>query len=93
MAYTANNGYVMSLITGGVPVAIPKEAGGGMAVKQGGQPQLVMVPVSGMEGYQPQLAQFQAGPAGTMDTSYQPLQVDMSPPYELKDSYDYNVML
>ncbi|KAL9961023.1 hypothetical protein ACROYT_G029903 [Oculina patagonica] len=75
---------------------------------QGGQPQMVMVPVLGFEGYQPYLAQAapsgamdayyqpqlaQAAPAGAMDTGYQPLQVDMPPPYELNDSYDYNVML
>ncbi|KAL9961758.1 hypothetical protein ACROYT_G030772 [Oculina patagonica] len=52
--YTANTGYVMTQGPGGVPVAIPMQAGGGMVAvqtvtpgAQGCQPQMVMVPVSG----------------------------------------------
>ena len=53
--------YVMG--PGGVPVAVPMQAGGGMIAVQAvtpgaqGQPQNVMVPVSGAmgTGYQPQV--------------------------------------
>ena len=54
--YTANSGY-------GVPMAMPMQAGGGMVAvqaaatgTQGGQPQMVMVPVSGAMGNQHQYA-------------------------------------
>ena len=76
--YTANSGY-------GVPMAMPMEAGGGMVVvqaattgTQGGQPQMVMVPVSGAMGnqhhYAPQAAQHGA-------SGYQYQQVQMPPAY------------
>ena len=81
--YTANTGYVM---TQGGPVAIPMQAGAGMVAvqtvtpgAQGGQPQMVMVPVSGAEGYPPHLVQ--SAPAGAMATGYQPQQVQSPPPY------------
>ncbi|KAL9961040.1 hypothetical protein ACROYT_G029920 [Oculina patagonica] len=62
----------------------------------GGQPQMVMVPVSGAGSYQPQLAQVapagamatgyqpqlaQVAPAGAMATGYQPQQAEMPPSY------------
>ncbi len=101
--YTANTGYVMTQGPGGVPVAVLMQAGGGMVAvqtvtpgAQGGQPQMVMVPVSGAGSYQPQLAQAappgamttgyqpqlaQVTPAGAMATGYQPQQVEMPPSY------------
>ena len=82
--YTANTGYVMAQGHGSAPVAIPMQASGGMVAvqtvtpgAQGGQPQMVMVPVSGAGGYPPQLAQ--AAPAGAMPTGYQPHQVQVGP--------------
>ena len=45
-----------------------------------GQPQMILVPVSGAAGNQPQLVQFV--PYGTMASSLQPQHVDMPPPYE-----------
>ena len=84
--YSANTGYVMAQGPGSVPVAIPMQAGGGMVAgqtstpgAQGGQPQMVMVPVSGEEGYQPHLVQ--AAPTGVITAGYQPQQVEMPPPY------------
>ncbi len=81
--YTANTGYVMTQGHGGVPVAIPMQAGGGIVAvqsvtpgAQGGQRQMVMVPVSGAGSYQPHLAQ--AAPAGAMAIGYQPQQAEMS---------------
>ena len=86
MIYTANAGYVMTQGPGGAPVAIPMQAGGGMVPvrtvrpgAQGAQSQMVMVPVSGAEGYHPQLVQ--AAPAGAMATGYQPQHVEMPPSY------------
>ncbi|KAL9961033.1 hypothetical protein ACROYT_G029913 [Oculina patagonica] len=82
--YTVNPGYAMSQAPGCDPVAIPMQAGGGMVTiqtvtsgAQGGQPQMVMVPVSSAVGYQPQLVQ--AAPAGAIATGYQP---EMPPSYE-----------
>ena len=77
--HTANTGYMIAQGPGGVPVAIPIQAGGGMVAvqtvtsgAQGGQPQMVMVPVSGAGGYQPQMAQDV--PPGGMTTGYYPQQ-------------------
>ena len=90
--YTANTGYVMTHGAGGVPVAIPMQAGGGMVAlqtvtpgAQAGQPQMVMVPVSGAGGYPPQLAQ--AAPPGTMITGYQPHQVQVAPAGAVASGY------
>lgn len=79
--YTASTGYVVTQGPSGVPMAMPMQAGGGMVAvqatttgTQGGQPQMVPVPVSGAMGnlhlYAPQ-----AAPHGA--TSYQPQQVQM----------------
>ena len=72
---------------GTAPVAIPMQRGGGMVAVQnvppwalGGQPQMLLVPVSAAEGYQPQLAQ--GAPTGAITTGYQPQQVEMPPSYE-----------
>ena len=61
-------------LNSGVPVAVPMQAGSGMVPvqavtpgPQGGQPQMVVVPVSGMVGNQPQFAT-----SGAMATGYQP---------------------
>ncbi|XP_078382701.1 uncharacterized protein LOC144665338 [Oculina patagonica] len=101
--YTANSGYVMTQGPGGVPVAIPMQTGGDMVAvqtvtpgPQTGQPQMVMVPVSGAGSYKPQLAQAappgaittgyqsqltQVAPAGFMATGYQPQHAEMPPSY------------
>ena len=75
--YAPNSGYAMSQYPGGVPVTIPMQAGGGMVPgqtvtpgSQGGQPQVVVVPVCGMMGNQPQFAQIAT--SGAMTTGYQP---------------------
>ncbi len=66
---------------GGATVAIPVQAVQTVIpVAKGGQPQISMVPVSGVEGYQPQMVQAAASHA--MTTGYQPLLVDVPPPYE-----------
>ena len=82
MSYTANPGYVMTQGPG-VPMAVPMQAGGGMVAvqttttgTQEGQPQMVLVPVSGAMGYQHQYAP-QPAPHGA--TGYQPQQVQMPP--------------
>ncbi|KAL9961017.1 hypothetical protein ACROYT_G029896 [Oculina patagonica] len=83
VTYTASAGYVMtqSPADGGATVAIPVQAVQTVIpVAKGGQPQISMVPVSGVEGYQPQMVQAAASHA--MTTGYQPLLVDVPPPYE-----------
>jgi len=63
---------------GGVPVAVPMQAGNGMVPfqtvptgPQRGQPQMVVVPpVSGMMGNQPQFAQVAT--SGAIATAYEP---------------------
>jgi len=84
--YTANTGYVMTQGPGGVPMAMPMQAGSGMVAVQatttgiqGGQPQMVMVPVSGAMGNQHQYTP-QAAHQGA--SGYQPQQVQMPPAYE-----------
>ncbi|KAJ7376825.1 hypothetical protein OS493_032291 [Desmophyllum pertusum] len=80
---------------GGGPVAFPMQpmqAGGGMiAVQAGtpgaqdGQPQIVMVNVSGAMGVnqpQVQFIQVATSQSGAMATGYQPQQVKTPPPYE-----------
>ncbi|KAL9961760.1 hypothetical protein ACROYT_G030774 [Oculina patagonica] len=85
--YTANTGYVINQGPGGAPVTIPMEAGGSMVAvqgvtpgAQGGQPHMVIVPVSSAGGFQPQLGQV--APTGAMATGYQPQQAEMPPSYE-----------
>ena len=76
--HAPNSGYVMTQYPGGVPVAVPMQAGGDLVPvqnvppgPQGGQPQIVVVPVSGAmtTGYQPQFAQVAT--SGAMATAYQ----------------------
>jgi len=85
--YAPQSGYAMTQYPGSVPVGVPMQAGGGMVPiqtvtpgPQGGQPQMVMVPVSGMVGNQPQFAQVAA--SGAMGTAYQP---QVPPPYQQGD--------
>jgi len=75
--YAPDSGYAVTQYPGGVPVGVPMQAGGGMVPiqtttpgPQGGQPQMVIVPVSGMVGNQPQFAQ--TATSGAMTTGYQP---------------------
>ncbi len=82
--YTANPGYVTTQEPGGIPVAIPMPSASGMVAvqtatpgTQGGQPQMVMVPVSGAGSYLPQLAQI--APSGAMATGYQPQLIQVAP--------------
>jgi len=63
VACTANPGYVTVQGPGGVPMAAPLQAGGGMVSvqtttvgTQESKPQMVLVPVSGARGYQHQYA-------------------------------------
>lgn len=92
VVYTANAGFVMTQDPG---TCNAMQADCGMVTvetltpgSQGGKPQMVMVPIFYVEGYQPQLAQV--APHGAMATGYQPQQVEMPPPYELED---YNVTI
>ncbi|KAL9960997.1 hypothetical protein ACROYT_G029871 [Oculina patagonica] len=82
MMHTANPGYTMAHFPVGGPAAIPMQAGGGMVAvqtvtpgAQAGQPQMVVIPVSGGVGTQPQLVQVAT--SGAMATGYQPQQVEM----------------
>ena len=81
--YNPNSGYVMTQGHGGVPMAVPMQAGGGMVAAQTvtpgaqeGQPQMVMVPFSSAMGHQHQYVS-QAAPYGA--SGYQPQQVEMPP--------------
>ena len=96
--YTANTGYAVAQVPGG-PVAVPMQTAGGViavqAVPQGGQPQMVMIPASGVVGGQPQFVQVPASGAtvgtqphfvqvaspGAAASGYQPQQVDVPPSY------------
>ena len=69
----------------GVPVAVPMQSNHGMVTlqtvtpgAQEGQPQMVLVPVSGADGNQSQLVQVV--PYATMASSYQTHQIPMPPP-------------
>ncbi|KAL9961016.1 hypothetical protein ACROYT_G029895 [Oculina patagonica] len=84
---TDSAGYVMTQGPGGAPMAIPIQTSGGVVavqtlipVVQVSQPQIIMVPVSAVEGYQPNMVQAAASEAMTIE--YETLQVDMPPPYE-----------
>ncbi|KAL9961022.1 hypothetical protein ACROYT_G029902 [Oculina patagonica] len=90
--YTANTGYVMTQAPGGVPVVVPMQAGAGVVAVQtvtpegqGGQPQMVMVPVTGAGSYQPQLVQ--AAPSGAMTTGYQPQLAQVAPARAMATGY------
>jgi len=74
--YSPNSGSVMNQYPSGVSLAVPMQAGSGMIpIKtvtpgpQGDQPQMAVVPVSGMVGNQPQFAQVAT--SGAMATAYQ----------------------
>jgi len=81
--YAPNSGYAMTQYPGGVPVAVPMQGSGMVPVQsvtpgpQGSQPQMVVVPVSGMVGNQPQFVQIAT--SGAMTTAYQP---QVPPTYE-----------
>ena len=93
-----NTGFAVSQMPGG-PVAVPMQTVGGMvavqAVPQGGQPQMIMMPVSGAVGGHPPVVQVptsgamiggqsqfvQVTPTGAAATGYQPQQVDVSQSY------------
>ena len=82
--FAPNSGYAMTQYPGGVPVSVPMQAGSGMVAiqtvtpgPQGGQPQMVMVPVSGTVGNQPQFAQIAT--SGGMTTDFQ---AQVPPKYE-----------
>ncbi|KAL9961003.1 hypothetical protein ACROYT_G029878 [Oculina patagonica] len=67
MMYTANPGYAMTPFPVGVPAAVPLQAGGGMVAMQtvtpgaqAGQPQMVVIPVSGGVGTQSHLVEVAA---------------------------------
>ena len=81
--YTPNSGYAMTQYPGGVSVTVPMQAGSDMVPIQtvpgplGGQHQMVVVPVSGTVGNQPQFAQIVT--SGGMTTDFQ---AQMPPKYE-----------
>ena len=83
----SSSSYVMTQGPRGIPVAVLMQSGDGRVQLQPvtprvqeGQPQMVLLPVSGADGNQPQLVQ--AVSYGAMGLSYQPQHIDMSPPYE-----------
>ena len=83
--YTTSSGLVMTQGLGGVPVAVPMQINCGMVALQTvtpgvqeGQPQMVLVPVSGANGNQPHL--FQVIPYETIASGLQPQHIDMPPP-------------
>ncbi|KAL9961008.1 hypothetical protein ACROYT_G029884 [Oculina patagonica] len=83
MMYTANSDYAMTPFPVGVPVAVPMQAGGGMVAMQtilpgaqAGQPQMVVIPVSGGVSTQSHLVEVAA--SGNMtDKVYQPSEVEI----------------
>ena len=87
MMYAANAGCVFTQGSPGDPLATSVQAGEGVdaalsinSENQGSHSQWVMVPVSLAAGDQPQLVGI--SPAEAMTTDFQPLQVDLPPPYE-----------
>jgi len=69
----------------GVPMAVPMQSNCGVVALQTvtpgvleGQPQIVLVPVSGANGNQPQLVQVI--PYETVASGLQPQHIDMPPP-------------
>lgn len=77
--YTANAGYVMTQVPGGIPLAVPMQAVGVQTVtprEQGGQPQMIMVPVTpGAQGGQPQMVMVPVSGAEV----YQPQLIQVPP--------------
>ncbi|XP_078382698.1 uncharacterized protein LOC144665335 [Oculina patagonica] len=83
MMYTANPGYAMTPFPVGVPAAVPLQADGGMVTMQtvipgaqAGQPQMVVIPVSGGVSTQSHLVEV-AAPSNMTATVYQPPQVEI----------------
>ena len=79
----------------GGPVAVPMQTAGGMVtvqagsqVSQGGQPQMIMVPVSGAVGGQPQFVQVATSEA--MATAYEPQEVEILNPLGEESTRLYN---
>lgn len=86
MMYPANPGYAMAPFPAVGPVAGPVQAGGGIGSVQtvtpaghGALPQMVVVPVSGGMGNQPQPQFVQVPTSGAMTTAYQPQQFVIPP--------------
>ena len=94
--YAPNSGYAMTQYPGGVPVTVPMQAGSGMVPiqtatpgSQGGQPQMVVVPVSGTVGNQPQFAQIAT--SGAMTTGFQPPFAQAATPGAMATAYQAQV--
>ena len=90
--YPPNSGYAIAQYPGGAPVAVPMQGGSGMVPvqtvtpgPQGGQPQMVMAPVSGMVGNQPQFAQIAT--SGAMSTGFQPQFAQVATPEAMVTDY------
>ena len=90
--YPPNSGYAIAQYPGGAPVAVPMQGGSGMVPvqtvtpgPQGGQPQMVMVPVSGTVGNQPQFAQIAT--SGAMTTGFQPQFAQVATPEAMVTDY------
>ena len=87
--YPPNSGYAMTQYPGGVP-------GSGMVPvqtvtpgSQGGQPQMVLVPVSGTVGNQQQFAQIAT--SGAMTTGFQPQFAQVATPGAMATAYQAQV--
>ena len=91
--YPPNSGYSMAQYPGGAPLAVPMQGGSGMVPvqtvtpgSQGGQPQMVVAPVSGMIGNQPQFAQIAT--SGAMETTgFQPQFAQVATPGAMATTY------
>ena len=84
MMYTANPpaGYVMTEVSGGFPVAVPVQTGGGRIAAQGVQQPMVLVSVPGASGSQSsfvQAASFDAVPTSSPSQQVQPQFVQINP--------------
>ena len=83
--YTTSSGFVITQGLNGVPVAVLMQSNRGMVAPhtvtpgaQEGQPQMVLIPVSAVDGNQPQLVPVV--PYATMASGYQTHLIDMPPP-------------
>ena len=81
--YPLDSGYAIAQYPGGAPVAVPIQ--GVTPGPQGGQPQTVMVPVSGMVGNQPPFAQIAT--SGAMTTRFQPQFAQVATPEAITTDY------
>ena len=96
--YASNSGYAMTQYPGGIRVTVPMQAGSSMVPIQnatpgslGGQPQMVVVPVSGTVGNQPQFAHSQIATSGVMTTGFQHQFAQVATPGAIATAYQAQV--